>query len=149
VEDLLGLMQRFNMPARVTQRRGSYAVYLKGAEPIVTFLALVGAHRALLRTEDVRIFKEMRNEVNRLVNAETANLLKTAEAATAQVEVVRRIDGAIGLGNLPPALREIALLRLEHPDVSLRELGELADPQLTKSAVYHRIRRLEELAEQG
>jgi hypothetical protein len=148
-EDLLGLMQRFNMPARVTQRRGSYAVYLKGAEPIVTFLALVGAHRALLRTEDVRIFKEMRNEVNRLVNAETANLLKTAEAATAQVEVVRRIDGAIGLGNLPPALREIALLRLEHPDVSLRELGELADPQLTKSAVYHRIRRLEELAEQG
>lgn len=147
-EDLVRLMARFGINARVTSRRGSYAVYLKGAEPIVTFLALVGAHRALLRTEDVRILKEMRNDVNRLVNAETANIQKTANAAAEQVAAVRHIERSRGLDALPPALREIAFLRLEHPDVSLRELGELADPPLSKSAVYHRIRRLEELAEE-
>lgn len=147
-EALVTLMERFGIHARVTSRRGSYTVYLKGAEPIVDFLALVGAHRALLRTEDVRIIKEMRNDVNRLVNAETANLQKTAAAAAGQVEAVRSIERARGLDSLPPALREIASLRLEHPEVSLRELGELADPPLSKSAVYHRIRRLEELAEE-
>lgn len=145
-EDLVALMTRFGIEAKVTQRRGAYAVYLKGAEPIVTFLALVGAHRALLRTEDVRIIKGMRNDVNRLVNAETANLQKSAEAAMDQLEDIRRLSTSRGLENLPPALRELAELRLEHPDVSLRELGELADPPLSKSAVYHRIRRMQELA---
>jgi len=145
---LVEIMARFDIDARVAQRRGTYAVYLKGAEPIVTFLALVGAHRALLRTEDVRIIKSMRNDVNRLVNAETANLQKTADAAVEQVEAIRLVADAQGLESLPPALQELARLRLENPDVSLRELGELADPPLTKSAVYHRVRRIEELAEE-
>ncbi len=148
-DDLVRLMARFGMHAKTTRRRGQYSVYLKGAEPIVTFLALVGAHRALLRTEDVRIVKSMRNEVNRLVNAETANLQKSAEAAIAQIEAIRVLEQTRGLESLPPALRELAALRLEHPDVSLRELGELADPPLSKSAVYHRIRRIEELAVRG
>ncbi|MDY0087784.1 MAG: DNA-binding protein WhiA [Coriobacteriia bacterium] len=145
-EDLQTLMARFGIHTKVMQRRGLYAVYLKGAEPIVMFLALVGAHRALLRAEDVRIVKSMRNDVNRLVNAETANLQKSAEAALTQIEAIRVLDATRGIDTLPPALREIAALRLEHPDVSLRELGELADPPLSKSAVYHRIRRIEELA---
>lgn len=145
-QDLLKLMGRFGMHAKITQRRGLYAVYLKGAEPIVTFLALVGAHRALLRTEDVRIIKSMRNDVNRLVNAETANLQKSAEAAIAQLEAIRVLEATRGLDSLPPALRELAHLRLGHPEASLRELGQLADPPLSKSAVYHRIRRIEELA---
>jgi DNA-binding protein WhiA len=144
--DLVKLMHRFGIEARITRRRGLFAVYLKGAEPIVTFLALVGAHRALLRTEDVRIIKSMRNDVNRLVNAETANLQKSTEAALSQVDDIRRLSETRGLDLLPKALRELAELRLEHPDVSLRELGELADPQLSKSAVYHRIRRIEALA---
>lgn len=145
-QSLVALMARFGIEARVAQRRATYAVYLKGAEPIVTFLALVGAHRALLRTEDVRIIKSMRNDVNRLVNAETANLQKTAEAALEQIEAIKALVEARGLESLPPALQELAALRLEYPDVSLRELGELADPPLTKSAVYHRVRRVEELA---
>jgi DNA-binding protein WhiA len=106
----------------------------------------VGAHRALLRTEDVRIIKSMRNDVNRLVNAETANLQKSAEAAMSQVEDIRYVAETRGLDALPIALRELAALRLEHHDVSLRELGELADPPISKSAVYHRIRRIEALA---
>jgi cell division protein WhiA len=148
-EDLVSLMGRFGIEARLAQRRGTYAVYLKGAEPIVTFLALVGAHRALLRTEDVRIVKSMRNDVNRLVNAEIANQAKTAEAAVGQIEAINLLADVRGLDELPPALRELAQLRLENPDVSLRELGELADPPLSKSAVYHRVRRIEELAEQA
>jgi DNA-binding protein WhiA len=145
-EDLVALMGRFEIPARVAKRRGTYAVYLKGAEPIVTFLALVGAHRALLRTEDVRIIKSMRNDVNRLVNAEIANQQKTAAAAISQIEAINALVTVRGLEGLPPALAELAVLRLENPEVSLRELGELADPPLTKSAVYHRVRRIEELA---
>jgi DNA-binding protein WhiA len=148
-DDLVTLMARFEMEARVTKRRGLYAVYLKGAEPIVTFLALVGAHRALLRAEDVRVMKSVRNRVNRLVNAETANLVKSTDAAIAQLEGIRQLAESRGLDGLPPALRELAYLRLEHPDASLRELGEYADPPLSKSAVYHRIRRLEELAEEA
>ena len=144
--DLVGLMARFGIEARVTRRRGLFAVYLKGAEPIVTFLALVGAHRALLRTEDVRIIKSMRNDVNRLVNAETANLQKSADAAIAQVEDIRYLADLHGMSWLPPALQELARLRLDHPDVSIRELGEYAVPPLSKSAVYHRIRRIESLA---
>lgn len=148
-DDLVALMARFEIEAKVAQRRGAFAVYLKGAEPIVTFLALVGAHRALLRTEDVRIIKSMRNDVNRLVNAEIANQQKTADAAIEQIGAIHVLQSTAGLDSLPPALREFAELRLENPDVSLRELGELADPPLTKSAVYHRVRRIEELAEQA
>ena len=145
-EDLVVLMARFDIEARVAKRRGTFAVYLKGAEPIITFLALVGAHRALLRTEDVRIVKSVRNDVNRLVNAEIANQQKTAEAAVGQIQAIEALRATRGLESLPPALRELAQLRLENPDVSLRELGELADPPLSKSAVYHRVRRIEELA---
>lgn len=147
-EDLVALMSRFGIEARIAKRRGVQAVYLKGAEPIVTFLALVGAHRALLRTEDVRIVKSMRNDVNRLVNAEIANQAKSAEAALEQLEAIELIAAIRGLESLPPALAELARLRTEHPHVSLRELGELADPPLSKSAVYHRVRRLEEIAEE-
>lgn len=147
-DNLTTLMQRFEIPARVAKRRGTYAVYLKGAEPILAFLALVGAHRALLRTEDVRVVKSMRNDVNRLVNAEIANQQKTAEAAVSQMRAINTLAENPGFENLPPALRELAELRLANPEVSLRELGELADPPLTKSAVYHRVRRIEELAEE-
>ena len=147
-EDLVSLMARFEIEARLAKRRGTYAVYLKGAEPIVTFLALVGAHRALLRTEDVRIVKSLRNDVNRLVNAEIANQQKASDAALGQIGAINALAASQGLDNLPPALRELAELRLANPEVSLRELGELADPPLTKSAVYHRVRRIEELAEE-
>lgn len=147
-EDLVALMARYEIEARVARRRGTYAVYLKGAEPIVTFLALVGAHRALLRTEDVRIVKSMRNDVNRLVNAEIANQAKTAEASMEQLAAIELITATRGLDSLPPALQEFAELRAENPDVSLRELGELADPPLSKSAVYHRVRRIEQIADE-
>ncbi|MED4151164.1 DNA-binding protein WhiA, partial [Halalkalibacterium halodurans] len=107
-----------------------------------------GAHQALLYFEDVRIMKDMRNSVNRLVNCETANLNKTVGAALRQVENIKFLDQEIGLDALPTKLREIAELRLKHQDVTLKELGEMVESgKVSKSGVNHRLRKIDELAE--
>jgi len=145
---LVALLTRATIPARTQRRRNAYIVYLKGAEPILDFLALVGAHRSVLAMENVRVTKSIRNDENRRVNAEIANQAKSIEASLEQVRNIHLLIGRRGIESLPPALQELALLRLSHPDVSLRELGELATPPLSKSAVYHRVRRIEAIAEE-
>ncbi len=144
--DLGALMGSYAIPARVVPRRNNWIVYLKGAEQIVAFLAFTGASQAVLSMESARVVKSVRNDVNRRVNAEIANQAKTAGAAMEQTRAIRALIDARGIDSIPPALQELARLRLSHPDVSLRELGELANPPLTKSAVYHRVRRIEEIA---
>jgi cell division protein WhiA len=121
-------------------------VYLKEGEQIVDMLNIIGAHTSLLELENVRILKEMRNNVNRLVNCETANLSKTVNAAVRQVESIKLIEKEIGLRRLPKNLREIAELRLNYPDESLKELGEMLIPPVGKSGVNHRLRRIEKIA---
>ena len=106
----------------------------------------MGAYVALMNLENVRIFKEMRGSVNRIVNCETANINKVVGAACRQVEDIRYIQSKMGLDELPPTLREMAQIRLEYPDSSLKELGELCDPPVGKSGVNHRLRKLSELA---
>jgi len=147
-EELAALMARepFAIDARVISRRGIWTVYLKGAEPIINFLALVGAHKALLQTENVRIIKSYRNDVNRRVNAEIANQAKASEAALSQMQDIRLIESNVGLDSLAPALADFARLRMQNPDLSLRELGEASVPPLSKSAVNHRMRRLADKA---
>lgn len=144
-EGLAGLLGRSGISARVTRRRGLFVIYLKSAEEIMAFLALAGAPAAALRVEGERVVKSVRNDTNRIVNAELANQRKASEAATSQVELIDAVAGEVGLDSLPPALRDFCELRLAHPELSLRELGGEADPPLSKSAVYHRVRRLEEL----
>ncbi|MCL2654805.1 MAG: DNA-binding protein WhiA [Coriobacteriia bacterium] len=144
--DLTTLMQRFTIEAKSLERRGAWIVYLKGTEPILNFLALVGAHKAIFKTHDVRIVKEMRNDVNRRVNAEIANQAKASQAALSQLDAIYRLKQAGALEALPEGLREFAQLRLDNPDLSLRELGAAAVPPLSKSAVNHRMRRLEQVA---
>jgi len=122
-------------------------VYLKGSEDIIKLLNLMGAHGALLNFENVRIYKDVRNQVNRLVNCETANLNKTVNAAVRQVEDIRLIDRVIGLAKLPDNLRIIAEHRLTYPDISLKELGEMVKPKIGKSGVNHRMRRVQRIAE--
>jgi DNA-binding protein WhiA len=150
-EELAGglseLMHRQGIDARIARRRNIYTVYLKGAERIVNFLAFVGAYRSVLAMENVRVVKAVRNDVNRAVNAEVANQAKASSAAADQVRNIELIAERQGLDTLPPALRDLAYLRLENPEVSLRELGQLADPPLSKSAVAHRVRRLDAIAE--
>ena len=143
---LVALMQRFDLEAKYLERRGAWTVYLKGAEPILNFLALVGAHKALLKTENVRVVKSMRNDVNRRVNAEIANQAKASQAALAQLDTIQRLEQAGVLATLPQGLQEFARLRRANPELSLRELGAAATPPLSKSAVNHRMRRLEEAA---
>jgi len=143
-QGLVALMTRFDLDAKYVARRSAWTVYLKGAEPILNFLALVGAHKALLKTENVRVVKSMRNDVNRRVNAEIANQTKASKAALSQLTTIRRLQEAGALERLPKGLYQFAELRLAHPELSLRELGQAAIPPLSKSAVNHRMRRLEE-----
>ncbi|MDD4400439.1 MAG: DNA-binding protein WhiA [Desulfitobacteriaceae bacterium] len=145
--DLCRLLNKFSLRAKVSQRKNCYVVYIKESEHIVLFLALIGAHHALLEFENVRVLKDVRNQVNRLVNCETANLNKTVVASVRQINNIGLIDKTIGLAALPATLREIAELRLESPDASLKELGEMLDPKVGKSGVNHRLRKIDKLAE--
>lgn len=147
-EDLSKLINRFGLNSKVIQRKSSFIVYLKEGEQIVDLLNIIGAHTSLLELENIRIMKEMRNNVNRLVNCETANLSKTVNAAVRQVESIKLIQNEIGLARLPKNLREIAELRLSYPDESLKELGEMLNPPVGKSGVNHRLRKIEKIAEE-
>ncbi|NMM62278.1 DNA-binding protein WhiA [Clostridium sp. P21] len=147
-EDLSLLINKYGLNSKVIQRKSSFIVYIKEGEQIVDLLNIISAHSSLLELENVRIMKEMRNNVNRLVNCETANLSKTVNAAVRQVESIKIIQKEIGLARLPKNLREIAELRLSYPDESLKELGEMLNPPVGKSGVNHRLRRIEKIAEE-
>lgn len=142
---LVALLAQNDIPAKAIMRRSSWIVYIKGAEPIVDFLALAGAHKSVLAIEEVRVTKSIRNDENRRVNAEIANQAKSIEASLSQIQNIQLLIDKKKLDSLPKALQEVALLRLNHPEASLRELGELASPPLSKSAINHRIRRIDEL----
>jgi len=145
--ELNKLMNTFDLNPKIVKRKGSYVSYLKEGENIVDFLNIIGAHSALLELENIRILKEMRNSVNRIVNCETANLEKTVNASLRQVENIKYIRDNIGFENLPENLREIAEIRLKYNDANLKELGEMLNPPLGKSGVNHRLRKLDRIAE--
>ncbi|WP_010631923.1 DNA-binding protein WhiA [Sporolactobacillus vineae] len=144
---LAKLMNKFELNVKVLPRKNGYIIYMKEGEKITDFLSIIGANRALFYFEDIRIVKDMRNSVNRLVNCETANLNKTVDAATRQVENIRLIEKQIGLQELPDKLREIAELRLQNPDITLKELGELVSgAPISKSGINHRFRKIDRIA---
>ncbi|MDA8352210.1 MAG: DNA-binding protein WhiA [Firmicutes bacterium] len=146
-EDLCQLMNRYRLHAKWIERKKGFVVYIKEGDKIGEFLNIIGAHSTLFQFEDVRIMKDMRNSVNRLVNCETANLNKTIQAAMRQVENIRTIDREMGLDQLPERLREVAEARLRHPEVSLTELGQMLPRKVSKSAINHRLRKLDQIAE--
>jgi cell division protein WhiA len=145
--ELAGMINKFGLNSKIIKRKGYSVIYLKEGENIVDFLNIIGAHSALLEMENLRILKGMRNDVNRIVNCETANLEKTVNAAWRQVENINYIKEHLGFDNLPDNLREIAELRLEYPDLNLKELGDMLKPTLGKSGVNHRLRKLDEIAD--
>mgnify|MGYP000707547277 CR=1 FL=1 len=146
-QSLVKLANRFHLNARHIERKNGFIFYIKEGEKIIDFLSLIGAHQALLRFEDIRIMKDMRNSVNRLVNCETANLNKTISAAVRQLENIRFLQREVGLENLPERLREVAQVRLLNPDLNLKEVGELLKGEVSKSGVNHRLRKIDEMAE--
>ncbi len=140
------LMQLFDLDAKIVERKGHMVVYLKEGAQIVDMLNVMEAYVALMNLENVRILKDMRNQINRGVNCEAANIQKTVNAARKQVADIELIRDTIGFDELPAHLKEIAILRLENPDTPLKELGTLLDPPVGKSGVNHRLRKLSEIA---
>jgi hypothetical protein len=135
----------FDIKAKIVQRKKYQVVYIKESEEIVELLNVIGAHISLMNLENMRILKDMRNSINRRVNCEAANITKTVNAATKQIEDIEYIKEHYGFENLTDNLREMAVLRLELPEATLSELGQ--NLNIGKSGVNHRLRKLSELAD--
>lgn len=142
------LINSYSLNSKVIQRKSNFIVYIKEGEQIADLLNIIGAHSSLLELENIRIMKDMRNNINRIVNCETANLSKTVNAAVRQIQSINLINKEIGLKRLPKNLRDMAETRLKYPDVSLKELGEMLEPPVGKSGVNHRLRRIEKIADE-
>lgn len=146
VDTLTKLINDFGLKSKVVERKNNYMIYLKAGDHIADMLGIIGAHNNLLRYEDVRVLKEMRNSVNRIVNCETANLNKTIDASVRQIESINYFKENNMFDDLPENLKQIAQLRLEYPDLSLKELGQMIDPVLGKSGVNYRLKKIEQMA---
>ena len=142
------MINHYDLNARTTARRGGFITYLKEGERIADFLSLIGASSAMLKFEDVRIMRDMRNSVNRLVNCENANMDKVANASSKQIANIEFIQSTVGLDQLPPKLREVAEIRLANREVSLKELGAmLPSGAISKSGINHRLRKISDYAD--
>ena len=142
------LLENYNMSIKRLKRDGSISLYIKDGEEISNFLALIGASESMLKFEEIRVIKEARNNVNRMVNCEVANLNKTVTAATKQIEAIRKLKNSRKFTNLPEELKEIANLRIKNPDASLIELGNMLKEPVGKSGVNYRLNKLIKMAEE-
>ena len=145
---ILQICKEYGINFKKININDKFQLYLKEGEEISRFLALIGANRAVLKFEDVRIIKEMKNNVNRLVNCETANLNKTVDAAIRQIEDINIIKQMKKFDELPKELKDVAILRLENPELSLKDLSELMDPPIGKSGINRRLKKIHEFAEE-
>lgn len=142
------IMETFNINARVIKRRKYFVVYVKDSSQVVDLLNIMGAYNALMDMENVRIVKDMRNNVNRKVNCETANINKTVSAAVKQIEDIRFIQMSSAFDELPESLQEMAELRVRYPEATLAELGQLLDTPVGKSGVNHRLKKISLFADE-
>ena len=147
-EQLKNIIATFDIEAKIVPRKKYYVVYIKEGSQIVDILNVMEAPVSLMELENIRIVKEMRGSVNRQVNCETANINKTVSAAVKQIEDIRFIQSVAGLSCLPESLQEMARIRLERPEATLKELGEALEPPVGKSGVNHRLRKLSLVAEE-
>ncbi len=145
-EEMQTLLMNFNIHAKIIKKENDYMLYLKEGEEISEFLALIGAAKAVIKFEEVRVLKETRNDINRLVNCETANLNKTIHASVKQIEDIKLIKSKRKFNELSEGLKEIAEIRLKNPDMPLGELGKLLDKPIGKSGVNHRLKKISQIA---
>ena len=141
-----GLLEKMQIHLKELERKNGYSLYIKEGEEISKFLAFIGANSSVLKFEEIRVIREIKNNVNRKVNCETANLNKTINAAVKQIEAIKKLKATGKFKNLSANLKEIANLRLENPDASLVELGQMLENPIGKSGVNHRLNQLIELA---
>lgn len=144
---LVALVGSFGVSARLNRRRGAYAIYLKSFDDVIALLRVMGAGRMARVVELARAKKSVKNDVNRRVNAEMANQARSTGAAAEQLELIDRAERAVGLSSLPPAVRAFCQARRDNPELSLAALGEELDPPASKSAMYHRLLRLQRIVE--
>ena len=144
-EKVIKILSEFTIPAKKLERKNGYGVYIKDGEEISKLLALIGANSSVLKFEEIRVLRDMKNNINRKVNCETANLNKTVNAAVRQIEAIKTLQKNKEFDKLPANLKEIAQIRLENPDASLQELGQMLKEPIGKSGVNHRLNKIIEL----
>ncbi len=146
--NILNILKKYNIHFKLLKKMNSYSIYSKDGEEISKFLAFIGANSSVLKFEDIRVYREMRNNVNRIVNCETANLSKTVGAAVKQIEAIKIIKQKKKFSELTENLKEIAELRIQYPEASLIELGKMTNPSIGKSGVNHRLKAIIKIAEE-
>lgn len=145
---VLGVLEDAGIKLKVLDSKNSYSLYIKDGEEISKFLAFIGANSSVLKFEEVRVVRHMNNKVNRLVNCETANMNKTMNAAVEQIEAIEYLKKVKEYEKLEDSLKEIAQIRLEHPDSPLSELGKYLKTPIGKSGVNYRLKKIIEIAEE-
>lgn len=141
------LLNEYGISGKTIYRKNNFVTYIKESEQISDLLALMGANNGVLNFENIRAVKETRNQINRVINCETANLDKIVDTSMRQINNIKILKKHKVIDQLPDNLRELAYLRLKHPNASLKELGQMLSPPLGKSGVNHRLRKIEEIAE--
>ncbi len=147
-EEYNELLKRFNIQAKITKKGNGYIIYIKDGEVIAEFLAFLGANNAVLRFEEIRVLKDARNNVNRIVNCETANLNKTLETAKLQIDNIKYLKEHKKFETLPESLKEVASLRLKNPDLSYEEIGKMLKEPMSKSCVSHRLNKINKIVKE-
>ncbi|MCL2382931.1 MAG: DNA-binding protein WhiA [Oscillospiraceae bacterium] len=145
-EELKNILDSFGVNSKITNKGSDFMVYIKEGEEISNFLALIGANGAVIRFEEIRVEKDMRNNINRIVNCETANLNKTIDASVEQIQDIELLKSKGVFEELKESLKEIAILRVENPDSSYEELGKMLEEPISKSGVSHRLSKISEIA---
>ena len=147
-QSVVNMLKKYSINFKILEKENSTSIYSKDGEEISKFLAFIGANNAVLKFEDIRVYRDMRNNVNRIVNCETANLSKTVTAALKQIDAINVIKSNGKFNSLSDSLKEIAELRIKYPEASLTELGEKTNPKIGKSGVNHRLKAIMKLAEE-
>ena len=148
VKYIINIINKFNINGKILERKQGYSLYIKDGEEISKFLAFIGAGKAVLKFEEIRVVRETRNNVNRIVNCETANLNKIIDASMQQIKAIKIIKQKNAFEKMSENLQEIAELRLANPDISLTELGKMLKQPIGKSGVNHRLKKILEIAEE-
>lgn len=147
-EEIRDILKKYYINSKIIMKNKNYMIYIKDGEEISKFLAFVGANTAMLKFEEIRVIKETKNNINRLVNCETANLNKTVNAAVMQIEDIKLIKQLKKFDDLPKTLKEVAQAREENPDLTLEQLGLSLTTPIGKSGVNHRLKKIHEIAEE-
>lgn len=144
-EKIIEILKKFTITSKKLNRKSGYSVYIKDGEQISKLLALIGANNSVLKFEEIRVLRDIKNNINRKVNCETANINKTVSAAVKQIEAIKKLQKTGQFDNLSESLKEIAKIRLENPDASLIELGQMLETPIGKSGVNHRLNKILEI----